>query len=77
MSARGLFDTDSEEELPAGWEERSTTDGKVFYANHQNCETQWEHPTTGKKKRITGELPYGWSTETDGQNRRVFVDLSS
>ncbi|XP_071786011.1 WW domain-containing oxidoreductase-like [Asterias amurensis] len=74
MSARGLFDTDSEEELPAGWEERSTTDGKVFYANHQSCETQWEHPTTGKKKRITGELPYGWSTETDGQNRRVFVD---
>ena len=34
MSARGLFDTDSEEELPAGWEERSTTDGKVFYAKY-------------------------------------------
>jgi len=25
-------DTDSEEELPPGWEERVTDNGKVFYA---------------------------------------------
>ena len=29
-----LLDTDSEEELPAGWEERSTTDGRVYYAKY-------------------------------------------
>ena len=26
------YDTDSEEELPHGWEERVTLDGKVYYA---------------------------------------------
>jgi len=29
-----LIDTDSEDELPAGWEERVTDDGKVFYARY-------------------------------------------
>jgi len=33
--ASGLqFDTDSEDELPAGWDERSTEDGKVYYAKY-------------------------------------------
>ena len=27
-----ILDTDSEDELPAGWEERVTLDGKVYYA---------------------------------------------
>ena len=27
-------DSDSEDELPPGWEERSTVDGNVYYANH-------------------------------------------
>ena len=31
-SAGSLLDTDSEDELPAGWEERSTQDGRVYYA---------------------------------------------
>jgi len=26
------FDTDSEDEIPAGWEERITLDGEVYYA---------------------------------------------
>lgn len=25
-------DSDSEDDLPAGWEERATTDGRVYYA---------------------------------------------
>ncbi|ELW62982.1 WW domain-containing oxidoreductase [Tupaia chinensis] len=29
----GLDDTDSEDELPPGWEERTTKDGWVYYAN--------------------------------------------
>lgn len=28
----GMDDTDSEDELPPGWEERSTKDGWVYYA---------------------------------------------
>ena len=34
MMAAALIDTDSEDELPAGWEERVTDDGKVFYARY-------------------------------------------
>lgn len=27
-----LCDSDSDDELPAGWEERVTEDGRIFYA---------------------------------------------
>jgi len=27
----GAFDTDSDDELPSGWEQRLTDDGKVYY----------------------------------------------
>lgn len=47
-----LPDSDSEDELPPGWEERVTTDGSVYYANHLTKNTQWTHPRTGKKKRV-------------------------
>ena len=30
--ADAILDTDSEDEIPAGWEERVTFDGKVYYA---------------------------------------------
>ncbi|XP_068115653.1 WW domain-containing oxidoreductase isoform X7 [Hyperolius riggenbachi] len=70
----GLDDTDSEDELPPGWEERSTKDGWVYYANHLDEKTQWEHPKTGKRKRIAGDLPYGWEQETDENGQIFFVD---
>ncbi|KAK7116985.1 hypothetical protein R3I94_022501 [Phoxinus phoxinus] len=70
----GMDDTDSEDELPPGWEERSTTDGWVYYANHEEMKTQWEHPKTGKKKRCAGALPYGWEQETDDKGQIVYVD---
>ncbi|PIK58053.1 putative WW domain-containing oxidoreductase [Apostichopus japonicus] len=69
-----LFDSDSEEELPAGWEERSTTDGRVFYANHQSETTQWAHPATGKRKRIAGELPFGWTSGVDEKGLLFYID---
>lgn len=47
-----LPDTDSEDEMPPGWEERVTTDGSVYYANHLTKNTQWTHPRTGKKKKV-------------------------
>ncbi|KAI7811576.1 putative WW domain-containing oxidoreductase [Triplophysa rosa] len=65
----GMDDTDSEDELPPGWEERSTKDGWVYYANHEEMRTQWEHPKSGKKKRCAGDLPYGWEQETDAKGQ--------
>ena len=32
MSVNTILDTDSEDELPAGWEERVTNTGRVYYA---------------------------------------------
>ena len=32
MAANQILDTDSEDEMPAGWEERVTVEGKVYYA---------------------------------------------
>ena len=51
---------DSEDELPAGWEERANLSGQVYYANHHTKQTQWRHPRTGRKKRVAGALPFGW-----------------
>ncbi|KAK3085657.1 hypothetical protein FSP39_006774 [Pinctada imbricata] len=67
-------DTDSEDELPAGWEERVTLDGKVYYANHENQATQWHHPTTGKKKEVKGDLPYGWEKKVSDEGLVFYVD---
>ncbi|XP_044763756.1 WW domain-containing oxidoreductase isoform X2 [Coccinella septempunctata] len=48
-----LPDTDSEDELPPGWEERVTVDGSVFYANHLQKATQWTHPRTDHENKRT------------------------
>ncbi|XP_022909830.1 WW domain-containing oxidoreductase [Onthophagus taurus] len=70
-----LPDSDSEDELPPGWEERVTTDGNVYYANHLIKQTQWTHPRTGKKKVVSGELPFGWERCVDSNTGKVlYVD---
>lgn len=70
-----LGDSDSEDELPPGWEERVTEDGSVFYANHLTKNTQWTHPRTGKKKVVSGELPFGWERCVDKTTGKiVYVD---
>uniref|UniRef100_A0A8C0S3E3 WW domain-containing oxidoreductase n=1 Tax=Canis lupus familiaris TaxID=9615 RepID=A0A8C0S3E3_CANLF len=43
-------------------------------ASHAEEKTQWEHPKTGKRKRIAGDLPYGWEQETDENGQVFFVD---
>ena len=36
MDSKFGFDTDSEDEIPAGWEERVTLDGRVYYARYDD-----------------------------------------
>lgn len=71
---QNILDTDSEDEVPPGWEERVTVDGKVYYANHETEETQWAHPTTGKRKEVHGDLPYGWERLFAEDGTVFFVD---
>ncbi|KAG1666827.1 WW domain-containing oxidoreductase [Nymphon striatum] len=68
-----IIDTDSEDELPSGWEERATDDGRVYYANHEKKSTQWIHPLTGKKKRVPSDLPYGWECKVT-EKGTVYID---
>ncbi|KAG8227059.1 hypothetical protein J437_LFUL013242, partial [Ladona fulva] len=67
-------DSDSEDELPPGWEERATTDGSVYYVNHSTKGTQWTHPRTGKKKIVSGDLPPGWERTVGDDGRVLFID---
>ncbi|KAF2984200.1 hypothetical protein EK904_013334 [Melospiza melodia maxima] len=41
---------------------------------HLEEKTQWEHPKSGKRKRVAGDLPYGWEQETDENGQVYFVD---
>ncbi|XP_021360527.1 E3 ubiquitin-protein ligase NEDD4-like isoform X4 [Mizuhopecten yessoensis] len=42
--------------LPAGWEERTHSDGRVFYINHSTKMTQWEDP---RLQKLGGQaVPY-------------------
>ncbi|XP_057328632.1 WW domain-containing oxidoreductase isoform X1 [Microplitis mediator] len=67
-------DSDSEDELPPGWEERATFDGKVYYINHFKKSTQWTHPRTSSKKIVAGELPSGWERCTSNDGKMIFID---
>lgn len=70
-----LPESDSEDELPPAWEERATNDGFVYYVNHQSKTTQWTHPRTGKMKRVSGDLPLGWSKHVEeGTGKIIFVE---
>ncbi|XP_075212435.1 WW domain-containing oxidoreductase isoform X2 [Lycorma delicatula] len=43
-----------------------------FY--HSNKETQWTHPRTAKKKRVNGELPFGWVKEVNEDGKIIYID---
>nr|XP_013796618.1 PREDICTED: WW domain-containing oxidoreductase isoform X4 [Apteryx mantelli mantelli] len=42
--------------------------------SHLEEKTQWEHPKSGRRKRVAGDLPYGWEQETDESGQVYFVD---
>ena len=67
-------ESDSEDELPPGWEERATTEGQVYYANHFRQSTQWTHPRTGKKKTVSGALPFGWERRHLPDDKILYVN---
>ena len=68
-----LPETDSEDELPPGWEEKIHK-GEVFYANHLTKATQWTHPRTGKRKIVSDALPFGWEKKVFPDGKEVFIN---
>uniref|UniRef100_A0A1I8NS07 WW domain-containing oxidoreductase n=1 Tax=Stomoxys calcitrans TaxID=35570 RepID=A0A1I8NS07_STOCA len=68
-------DSDSEDELPPGWEEQATENGYVCYINKQTNVAQMTHPRTGRSKRMTTELPLGWEKRfEEGTQKTVFFN---
>ncbi|KAI8501902.1 hypothetical protein Bbelb_203140 [Branchiostoma belcheri] len=88
-AVEGIFDTDSEDELPPGWEERVTTDGRVYYANtFQNQKLSLPLGPgfcTGWEERVTtdGRVYYAnhtekttqWVHPSSGKRKRVLGEL--
>lgn len=49
---------ESDAELPSNWQAGKTSDGRVFYIDHEVQKTQWEHPVTSQVKGMpTGNSP--------------------
>lgn len=45
-------ETNSNEDLPPGWEERRTQNGRLYYVNHVTRSTQWVKPQATNKMRV-------------------------
>ncbi|XP_045495207.1 WW domain-containing oxidoreductase-like [Colias croceus] len=72
-----VMDSDSEDELPPGWEEKSTDDGNVYFVNTCTTKIQWTHPRTGRKKVISKDLPFGWSKTIDENGKTLYVQVET
>nr|XP_023673063.1 E3 ubiquitin-protein ligase NEDD4-like isoform X2 [Paramormyrops kingsleyae] len=58
MRRRPMLDPSDLGPLPAGWEERLHSDGRIFYIDHNTKTTQWEDPRL-QDAAITGPaVPY-------------------
>ncbi|XP_074596721.1 uncharacterized protein LOC141851823 [Brevipalpus obovatus] len=53
--------------LPAGWEERTHSDGRVYFVDHNNKKTQWEHPRFSMS-RTDGSPPSAENNTSSGKS---------
>ncbi|CAF1510627.1 unnamed protein product [Adineta ricciae] len=73
-----MTDISDNDELPTGWQIGQTSDGRVFYINHQTQKTQWEHPITKKVKVLpkeSGEKKTNIVFFDEQQKRSATLDL--
>ncbi|XP_003374778.1 WW domain-containing oxidoreductase [Trichinella spiralis] len=78
----GFAESDSEDELPSGWEERTTLDNRVYYVKyseedemcsiHFEKSVQWNHPRTDRRKTVPAELPKNWKRVVDEENKILY-----
>ncbi|GMF03703.1 unnamed protein product [[Candida] boidinii] len=75
-------------ELPAGWEQRFTPEGRPYYVDHNTRTTTWVDPRRQQfvksfgnnngysAQRLTamGPLPSGWEMRLANTSRVYFVD---
>ena len=67
--------------LPAGWEERTSPNGRLYYVYHPARLTQWEDPRLSAGRPALDyahlPLPEGWEVRVAPNGRQYFVDHNS
>ncbi|KAJ7381491.1 WW domain containing E3 ubiquitin protein ligase 1 [Desmophyllum pertusum] len=67
-------ETDPLGPLPAAWEKRVETNGRVYFVNHNTRATQWEDPRTQVMVGSDTPLPSGWEMRYTNEGIPYFVD---
>lgn len=64
--------------LPPGWEQRITTEGRVYFVDHENRTTTWNdprlNPNRNQNAAYNKPLPSGWEMRRNEKGRIYFVD---
>jgi E3 ubiquitin-protein ligase NEDD4 len=90
QAQEGETNTAGSGSLPAGWEERRTPDGRLYYVDHNTQSTHWVDPRHQITIRVMGSngqsslqrqtisqlgpLPSGWEMRVNSTGRVYFVD---
>lgn len=90
QAQEGENNTAGSDSFPAGWEERRTPDGRVYYLDHNTRSTHWVDPRHQITTRVMGPngqgsplrqaisqlgpLPSGWEMRLNSTGRVYFVD---
>ena len=64
-------------DLPQGWSSAVAGDGRVYYMNHNERRTQWEHPVTGQRSGRRSQSPQQTSTNATGTTPQAAALLSA
>ena len=63
--------------LPAGWEERKTSCGRVYYVNHNDKHTQWQKPTIAQINNSTNNNSNSTGRQAQQQNENAEPELNN
>jgi len=65
-------------DLPPGWEQRITPEGRVYFVDHENRTTTWNDPrltlNRNQSAAYSQPLPSGWEMRRNEKGRIYFVD---
>ena len=64
-------------DLPQGWSSAVAGDGRVYYMNHNERRTQWEHPVTGQRSGRPSRSPQQTSTNATGTTPQATAMLTA
>ena len=70
-NALGTLRMSGSSSLPAGWEMRTTADGRSYFVDHNTRTTSWNDP---RQTSTNGDLPPGWEMRLTQNGRIYFVD---